>query len=60
MRNEIVYMRWGVVPVMRNIRKPIIDFNSVTCSFGCSVVHFVSVIPFGQGMDTVFEFSIPN
>jgi len=42
------------------MRQPIIDWYVVTCSFGCSVFPFVSVMPFGKGMDTVFEFSIPN
>ena len=59
-RNEIVYARSGLVPVTRYMRDPIIDWYVVTWSFGCSVVPFVSIIPFGKGMDTVFEFSIPN
>jgi len=42
------------------MREPIIDWYVVTCSFGCSVIPFVSIMPFGKGMDTVFEFSIPN
>ena len=59
-RNEIVYARLGLVPVTRYMRDPILDWYEVTWSFDCSVVFFVSVIPFGKGMDTVFEFSIPN
>ena len=48
------------MPVTRYIRQPIIDWHRVTWSFGCSVVPFGSVMPFGKGIDTVFEFCIPN
>jgi len=58
--NEILYVRSGLVPVTGDMRKPILDWYVVTWSFGCWVISFVSVMPFGKGMDTVFEFSIPN
>ena len=50
----------GLVPVKRYMREPIIDWYVVTCSFGCCVIPFVSSMPLGKGIDTVFEFSIPN
>jgi len=56
----MVYARSGLVPVTRYMREPITDWYLVTCSFGCSVIPFISVMPFGKGMDTVFEFSIAN
>jgi len=59
-RSEIVYATSGLVPVMRYMREPIIDWDVITCSFGCSVIPFVSVIPFCKGMHTVLQFSVPN
>jgi len=59
-RTEIEYQRSGLVPVTKYIRDPIIGWNRVTWSFGCSVVPFVSTLPFSKGVDTVLEFSIPN
>jgi len=55
-----VYARSGLVPVTRYMRDPIVDWYVVTCSSCCFVVPFVSMMPFGNGIDTVFEFSIPN
>jgi len=59
-RNKIVYARLGVVPVTRYMNEPIIAWYVVTSSFGCFIIPFVSIIPFGKGMDTMFEFSIAN
>jgi len=59
-RNEIGYARSGLVPVTRYLREPIVDWYVVTWSFHCSVIPFVSAMPFGKGMDSVFELSIPN
>jgi len=59
-RNDILYARSGLLPVTRYMRDPIIDWYVVSCSFGCSVVPFVRMMPFGMRMDTVFVFSIPN
>ena len=59
-RNEMVYGRSGLVPVTRYMRERIIDWDVVTCSVGCSVIPFVTVMPFGKVMDTVFEFCIPT
>jgi len=56
----MVYARSSLVPVKRYMREPIIDWYVVTCSFGCCVILFISVMPFGKGMDTVFELCIPN